>query len=165
MPRLRYKKNFNFKISDFTEKDEDANEDAGAGDISATGSHFLSNQNILSTLDVSELRLAINYHETQTKLLKEELNGREDGTRPQQSKNWFQNGYAATDFCPEMFDSSFSGQSARKNKRANSTNNGHKLSPEAKARTKAIKIAEQLKALGLTAKDLEKLLNERVYGA
>src|SRR5436305_8782061 len=106
MPRLRYKKNFNFTARDIIEPEDlssSSENSDGDSEISASGEHFLSNKNMVSSLELSEIELAIKYHQVQIKLLEEEINGRKDGSRAQISKDWY-----GTNFTAEMFDSSFS---------------------------------------------------------
>jgi hypothetical protein len=159
MPRLRYKKNFNISARDFTAPDEETE-----NGIRASGEHFLSNRNMLAQLDESELDLAINYHQTQINLLKEELDGRKDGTRQKAPKyeEW-----KATDFCPEMFDQRFSKKPRRENNRTSGWASCDKTRTDknARERNKIAKLAQQIKALGLTADDLKKLWSDRTYGA
>jgi hypothetical protein len=167
MPRLRYKKNFNFTARDVIEPEDLSSEDlsssSGDSEISASGEHFLSNKNMVSSLELSEIELAIKYHQVQIKLLEEEINGRKDGSRAQISKDWY-----GTNFTAEMFDKPFSKRATRRQNIRNSSYN--RISPK-KDNSNTIKgksitrLAEQIKALGLTAEDLKKLWSDRTYGA
>lgn len=164
MPRLRYKKNFNFTARDVIEPEDLSSESNSTGDseISASGEHFLSNKNMVSSLELSEIELAIKYHQVQIKLLEEEINGRKDGSRAQISKDWY-----GTNFTAEMFDSSFSRRTRRENKQY-SRRNGTVAKENNKSAIKGrsiTRLAEQIKALGLTAEDLKKLWSDRTYGA
>lgn len=164
MPRLRYKKNFNFTARDVIEPEDLSSESNSTGDseISASGEHFLSNKNMVSSLELSEIELAIKYHQVQIKLLEEEINGRKDGSRAQISKDWY-----GTNFTAEMFDSSFSKRPRQENNR-HSRRDGvvAKRSNKDAIKGRSItRLAEQIKALGLTAEDLKKLWSDRTYGA